>query len=121
MASIIDPKLAKILIKNYQEQNSAPSGPALKTPDGQYLNGFFIDRECIEAVLKNPAVTGLSLCLAKQPDNQDSKENIFTIVFAGAEPNPDWTEGSNTVRYLNSGDAYEYTLPCPPFCSSLAT
>ncbi|CAN5189760.1 hypothetical protein BH09BAC6_BH09BAC6_17890 [soil metagenome] len=120
MASVIDPQLAKTLIKNYQEQNSSAGGPALKTAYGQFLNGFFIDRESLEAALKNPACTGLSLHFAKHPEHQDSKENVFTIVFAGAEPNPEWNEeAENTPKYLNNGDAFEYMTPCPPDCSTL--
>jgi hypothetical protein len=120
MASIIDPQLATSLIQEYQAQNSTAAGPAMMTPDGKFLNGFFIDRQSLEAILNNPNFVGISLYLAKDPNNVGSKENIFTIVFAGAEPNPNWVQGSTTATpYLNTGDPYDNLFPCPPYCGSL--
>ena len=117
MASIIDPQLATSLIQEYQTQNSTAAGPAIMTPDGKYLNGFFIDRQSLEAILtSNPQIVGISLNLAKHPDFIGSKENIFTIVFAGAEPN----NAQNPVTpYISSGDIYDFVQPCPPYCSNL--
>jgi hypothetical protein len=119
MAAPIDPVLAKTLVKMYQKQNSSPGGPALMTPDKQFLNGYYIDRECLDEILSNPDFVGLSVYLAKHPDYTDSSENIFTIVCAGAEPNPQYSETSNGSPYINTGEMYEYVDPCPAKCGSI--
>ena len=120
MASIITTQLAASLIQEYQAQNSTPTGPSIMTPDGQYLKGFFIDRQSLETILSNPAFVGLSVYLAKDPNFVGSKTNVFTLVFAGAEPNPNWVEGSTTTTaYINPGDVYDFTIPCPPYCGTL--
>jgi hypothetical protein len=116
MASVIDPVLAKSLIQEFQQQNAAPSGPGLKTPDGPYLNGFFIDRQSLDAILSNPAVVGISLYLAKNPGFVGSPDNIFTLVFAGAEPN---NAPNPATPYVNNGDIYNQIPPCPPWCGTL--
>jgi hypothetical protein len=115
MASIIDPESAKSLIQEYQQQNASAGGPAIKTPDDQFLNGFFIDRESLESVLSNPKVAGVSLHLAKHPDFAGSSDNKFTVVFAGAEPN---TAAGATTPYVNTGDPFDNVMPCPPYCSA---
>ena len=116
MASIIDPTLAKSLIKEFQQQNAAAGGPALLTPDGQFLNGFFIDRQSLEAILSNPNVVGVSVNLAKHPDFAGKPDHVFTIAIVGAEPN---TAPNATTPYVRSGDLYDLMPPCPPFCTSL--
>ena len=116
MASVIDPALAKSLIKEFQNQNTSAGGPALKTNDGPFINGYFVDRQSLEAVLTNPNVVGISLSFAKHPDAVGSKDNIFTLVFAGAEPN---NQPGATAPYMNTGDIYEQMLPCPPYCCDL--
>jgi len=120
MSSIIDKKTIQALILEYRAQNSSPDGPGLITPDGQYLNGYFIDRDSIEAVLSNPDIVGLSLHFAVTPGYSGSGKNIFTIAFCGSTPNPNWVEGSTTEKtYLASGDVYEFSAPCPPNCQDL--
>jgi hypothetical protein len=116
MASIIDPTVAKSLIKEFQQQNASSNGPAIKTSDGQYLNGFFIDRESLDAILSNKNFVGLSVYLAKHPDFLGNPENIFTLIFAGAEPN---NEPGAKTAYVNNGDVYDQLPPCPPYCGSL--
>ena len=120
MASIIDPKKAKALIKEYQKQNAAQGGPCLVTPDKQYMNGYYIDRESIEAILSNPEFTGISVYLAKHPDYVDSKENCFTICFAGAQPNLKGGPGDDPSPYTNPGDIYDRVDPCPSSCGDLS-
>lgn len=120
MSAIIDKATAQSLIIGYQAQNSSPAGPGLITPDGEYLEGYFIDRASIDAILSNPDIAGLSLYLAITPGYSGSGKNIFTIVFSGSIPNPDWVAGSATEReYLTSGNVYEYTDICPPHCQDL--
>jgi hypothetical protein len=113
MASIIDPESAKGLIREYRQQNASAGGPAIKTPDGQNLNGFFLDRESLESILSNPKVTGVSLHLAKHPDFKGSADNKFTMLYAGAEPN---TEAGATTPIINTGNTYGDTPLCPPWC-----
>ena len=116
MASKIDPTLAKSLIKEFQQQNSIAGGPALKTQDGSLLNGFFIDRQSLDAVLSDPEIVGISLSFAKHPSSVGSPDNIFTLVFSGAIPN---TDPKSTYSYLSSGDMYDNMAPCPPWCTGL--
>jgi len=115
MATTIDPVSAKGLIKEYQQQNAADGGPALKTPDGSFLNGFFIDRESLERMLQNPKATGISIHLAKHPDFKGSKENHITLLYSAAEPNA--TTGA--APYTNSGEICGDPPPCPPICSNI--
>ena len=116
MATIIDRTLAKSLIKEYQTQNAAPGGPAIKTTDGHFLNGYFLDRKSLETILSNPNAAGVSLHLAKHPAAAGSAENQFTVLYAGAEAN---TAPGAVAPYVNNGDIYGDTPPCPPYCPSL--
>ena len=63
MASKIDPGQAKSLIQEFRTQNKASTDP-LKTPDGQNLNGFFLDRESLDSILKDPKVAGIHVNFA---------------------------------------------------------
>jgi hypothetical protein len=112
MATIIDMEKATRLIHEYRQQNSAAGGPALITPDKKFHNGFFIDRQSLEDILSNPNVAGIGLDFAKHPDHVGSPDNIFTLVYSGAEPSP---SGSLTP-YNSIGHKYCAPPPCPPFC-----
>lgn len=115
MASSIDPTLAKNLIKEYQTQNASDGGPALKTPDGSFLNGFFIDRQTLEDILNSdPTIAGVSVHLAKDPSAVGQPDNIFTILLAGAAEN---TAGQ--PPYVRVGDFCGGPPPCPPWCTDL--
>jgi hypothetical protein len=116
MASIIDPVLAKSLIKEYQQQNTTAGGPGLLTPDKKPLNGYFIDRQSLETLLSNPKVVGISLHHAKHPDFAGKPDNVFTLAFAGAEPN---TKLGATARYMNTGPIFDDIGVCPPNCTDL--
>jgi hypothetical protein len=119
MALTIEKKLAKKLIASYRELNTEPCGVGLKTPDGQFLNGFFIDRDSLDIILANPDVVGVSVHLAKHPSFPTGNERVLTIVFGGAEPNPDYKEGGNAAKYLNKLDVWDQVEPCPPVCSTI--
>jgi len=117
MASIIDPASAKSLIQEYQQQNAAPGGPAIKTHEGHHLHGFFIDRQSLEAILSNPKAVGVSLYFAKHPDFVGAASNHFTVIHVAAEPN---TALGVTAPYINTGDAYcDPPPPCPPNCGTI--
>ena len=128
MASIIDPGLAKKLIEEFRTQNAAAGGPALKTKDDVHLHGYFIDRQSLETILSDPKVVGVHVYFAKHHECVGHKENKFTIVFTGSEPNPkfdtastaDGKAGANKgiTPYLHSGDMYNYTGTCPTDCGS---
>jgi hypothetical protein len=115
MASPIDPTLAKSLIKEFQAQNSSASGPGLTTPDGSFINGYFIDRQSLESILSDPAIEGISVQYAKHPDFAGQPGNVFTIVFVGAVTN---TDPGATMQYKSSGEYFDKTPPCPPVCCS---
>jgi len=115
MATIIDVEKAKSLIQEYRLQNAAAGGPALVTPDKKFHNGFFIDRKSLEDILSNPNVEGVSLDFAKHPDFTGAAENVFTLVYSGAEP----AAAGGTAPYVSTGDCYTNPPPCPPFCTIL--
>jgi hypothetical protein len=115
MATTIDPQSAKNLINEYRQQNAAEGGPALKTPDGHLLQGFFIDRESIERILGNPKAVGVSIHLAKHPNAVGSRENHITLLYAAAEPDP--TTGA--APYTNTGEICCDPPPCPPYCGTI--
>ena len=115
MATIIDPVLAKSLVQEYQQQNAAAGGPAIVTPDGLFLNGFFLDRDSLTAILADPKVVGVSLKLAKHPSFKGSAGHQFTVLYAGAVAN---TAPSPVTPYVTSGDIYCDPPPCPPHCAS---
>jgi hypothetical protein len=116
MASTIDAESAKSLISEYQQQNAASGGPAIKTPDGHLLNGYFLDRESLDKILSNPKVAGVSLHLAKHSDFKGSQSHHFTVLYAGAEPN---TAANPVTPYINTGEIYKDPPPCPTNCNTL--
>jgi len=119
MSSVIDKTLAKSLIASYQTQNSGTGGPALKTPDGQFLNGFFLTRRVLDAILSDKNYVGVSVHLAKHPDFPGSPDNIFTLVLTGAEINPDYPEVNGAAPYVGRYENWDLVLPCPPMCTEL--
>ena len=71
MASIIDPTLAKSLIKEFHQHNSSVGGPALKTPwKGTFSMVFLSTRKSLENVLKASQERWYTyyMDLAKHPD-----------------------------------------------------
>jgi hypothetical protein len=116
MASIIDPESAKSLIQEYRQQNSSDGGPGIKTTEGHFLHGYFLDRESLETILKDPNVQGVSLHLAKHPDSVGSEHNHFTLLWTGAEPN---TQAGATAKYVNKGAIFQGTPPCPTVCGEI--
>ncbi len=107
MATSTDPKS---LIAEYQQQNAMEGGPGLKTPDGSFLNGFYIDRKSIQDLLdSNPDISGISIQLAKDPSATGKPDNIFTIFYTGAI--------GDTAPFTSSGGPYGPPPPCPPYCT----
>lgn len=119
MASIIDQELAKELIAAYREQNASADGTRLLTNQGHFLNGFFIDRASLDSILANPDVAGISIHLARHPEFPKGDKRIFTIIFGGATPNPDYIEGGKAARYLNAQHVWDQVEPCPPVCANI--
>jgi hypothetical protein len=107
MASSTDPQS---LIQEYQAQNAAPGGPALKTTDGSFLNGFFIDRKSLQDILDSSSdISGISIHLAKEPSATGQPDNIFTIFYIGAT--------GDTPPFTSSGGYGGPPPPCPPWCT----
>ncbi len=113
MASKIDPGQAQSLIQEFRTQNKASTDP-LKTPDGQHLNGFFLDRESLDSILKDPKVAGIHVYLAKHPDYVGKPDNVNTLVYSGSVPNKEAVE---TKPFVSANDTFTGPVPCPPWCS----
>jgi hypothetical protein len=117
MATVIDPTTANSLILGYQSQNSSYGNSGNLTNAGKSLNGFFIDRECIEAIFNNnPGATGISVLLAKHPDFAKATTNQYTILVVGSQPNPAQNPATPLVA---TGDIYGPVPPCPPNCPDM--
>lgn len=119
MSSVIDKPTAKDLIAAYQTRNSGAGGPALKTPDDQFLNGFFITRRVLDAILSDKNTIGVSVHLAKHPDFPTPTDNVFTLILAGAEINPDYPEVNGAAPYVGRYETWDQIGPCPPYCTCL--
>ncbi|MGN6640049.1 MAG: hypothetical protein ACTHJ8_14160 [Mucilaginibacter sp.] len=113
MASKIDPGQAQSLIQEYRNQNKEAGEHALKTPEGQHLNGFFLNRESLENILKDPKVDGIHVHLAKHPDFAGKPDKVCTMVYSGSVA----TQTGSVKPYESTGDTYSSPPPCPPYCS----
>ncbi|MBS1531739.1 MAG: hypothetical protein JSU01_15640 [Bacteroidetes bacterium] len=115
MASKIDRDHAQSLINEFRTQNKAAGEHAWKTYEGQHLNGFFINRECLENLLKDKENAGIHVYLAKHPDFTGKPDKVHTLAVVGAKPSP----AGATAPYTNDGDVYEMIPPCPPWCGTM--
>jgi hypothetical protein len=114
MASKMDPALAKSLIQEFRDQNKAAGEHAWLTHDGQHLNGFFLDREKLENILKDEKIAGIHVYFAKHPDFAGKPDKVHTLMLSGSVPN---TQPGALTPYLQSGDTVDNVPPCPPMCS----
>jgi hypothetical protein len=113
MASKIDPGQAQSLIQEFRSQNKSSADP-LKTADGQHLNGFFLDRESLDSILKDPNVTGIHVNFAKHPNFVGKPDNVPTLVYSGSVPN---TAPGALAPHVSTGDTFGGDTPtCPPWC-----
>jgi hypothetical protein len=115
MASIIDRGQAQSLIHEFRNQNKASAEHAWKTPDGQHLHGFFINRECLEHLLNDKENTGIHVYLAKHPDFTGKPDKVHTLAVVGAKP----SAAGAATPLVNDGDVFEMLPPCPPICGSM--
>lgn len=113
MASKMDPKQAQGLMQEYRDQNRNAGEHALKTPEGQHLNGFFLDRESLENILKDPSVVGIHVHLAKHPDFAGKQDKVCTVAYSGSVQ----SEQGSATPYKSTGDTYCTPPPCPPWCN----
>ncbi|HVW95735.1 MAG TPA: hypothetical protein VHA56_07185 [Mucilaginibacter sp.] len=119
MSSVIDKTTALSLISDFQDLNSGTGGPALLTPDDQFLNGFFISRRCLDAILSDRDCIGVSVHFAKHPDFPGTSDNKITLILTGAEDNPDYGEVPGAAPYVGKYENWDQLLPCPPYCTEL--
>jgi len=119
MSAVIDKTTAQSLISAYQSQNSGTNGPALLTPDGQFLNGFFIDRRCLDAILSDKNNVGVSVHFAKHPDFPTGDDKKFTLILTGAEINPEYPDVPGAAPYVGRFENWDQLPPCPPYCTDL--
>ena len=114
MASKIDPAKAKSLMQEFRTHNNASPDP-LKTPDGEHLNGFFLDRESLDSILKDPKVAGIHVYFAKHPDFVGKPDNVHTVLVSGSEPN---TQPGAATPFVSTGATFTDNPPCPPVCTA---
>ena len=107
----IESELAKKIIKEYSEQNAASPESALKTKDGENLNGFFIDKETLEFIISNPDCEGIHIMLAKHPDFIGSNKHIFNILITSAK-----TNSSTSNAIAANTDIFGPGPTCPTIC-----
>src|SRR5579871_3691971 len=110
MAQKIDPEKAKSLVQEFRDQNQAAGEHAWKTPEGHHLNGFFIDRESLENILKNEKVAGIHVNFAKHPDFLGKPDKVHTLTFSGSE------HAQAQPGAVSAKEVYSDTPTCPPFC-----
>lgn len=115
MASPIDPTLAKSLIKEFRDQNKASGEHALKTPEGQHLHGFFIERETMEKILADKDNAGMHVLLAKHPDFAGKNNKVHTALVMGVKPN---TAPGAATPYMSDGEICPTPI-CPPICTTI--
>jgi hypothetical protein len=101
MATIIDPGQAQSLIQEFRTKNQSSGEHAWKTPDGQHLNGFFLDRDSLQSILNDEDNKGVHIHFAKNPDFAGKQDNVNTLVYSGTKP--------ETPMFASE-------MPCPPWC-----
>ena len=116
MASIINRGLAQSLIQEFRTQNRTLGDNAWKTPDGQQVNGYFIDRESLESILKDEKIAGIHVYFAKHANFKDDSSNVQSLIVTGSQLN---TNPGATTPYIAAGDIFDAYPPCPPFCTDL--
>jgi hypothetical protein len=117
MATIIDRGQAQSLIQQFRKDNSSAGGPALLTPEGKFLNGFFIDADGIKKLLNDtPNLAGIHVYFAKHPSYDGKPDRVYTTMFVASVNNT--TPGAATP-YTSSGDILDMVPPCPPYCNDL--
>jgi len=95
-------------IARYKAENTH-----IKAPNGQQLNGFFLDRAEIEALLSTDA-TGIQLHLAKKPG---AAEQEVTLVLSAVKPAI--SASAISTDAVTQGDVYGDPPPCPTVCNPL--
>ena len=115
MASKIDPQVAQNLIKEFRDQNTGAGEHALKTPEGQHLHGFFVDRETMEKILADKDNAGMHVLLAKHPDFTGKADKVPTALVTGSKPN---TVPGATTAFVSDGEIYGEGPLCPPICTN---
>lgn len=105
---------AELMIKDFRVQNDG-SAIGMLTAKGEYIKGFYINKEPIEEILKSSA-TGISFYFAKHPDMIGSKKRYYTLVYVGAKQTITKTAVGSDTTYVNDGPVYDYVDPCPKAC-----
>jgi hypothetical protein len=125
----ISDSMARVLITDYQHSNGRGLFP-MRNPARDRLNGYYIDREPLDAILSNKSFTGVNVYFARDSaaHAQGTSGRIYTLVYMGATKNKTGiqTQGE-TTDYLNQnsrvagGGAYDFVKPCPDACGNFLT
>lgn len=126
----IGDSLAYVLIKDFQAKNESSPNP-LMTEKGP-LKGYFIEREPIEAILKDTHNwDGISVYLATASKNEMNTNNRrYTMIYMGAKYKAGYGPHDATIQVTNMTDAqltkrstgvddslaYDFVKPCPTVC-----
>lgn len=91
------------------------AGIGLTAPNGEQLNSFHLDRDTAEGLLSDPNVTGIQICLAKNPGTPKME---ITLIFQPVKPP---TATTSTALAAMTADTPSDTVPgdpppCPTMC-----
>jgi len=118
----ISDSLAHVLIAQFQSENSKADNP-LKNNKGDLLNGFFIDRQPLDHILKDKTISGISVYLAKDSTAHVTRkpDRMYTLVYIGGRYNKAYKIGGSLPKIINMAavsdtDTFDYVKPCPDAC-----
>ncbi len=111
----IDPDTAKIMITEFEKEESDPQIFPLKTLNGENLRGFYIKKEIFDTLINRKHAEGIRLLFAKLPNGGPK---AYTLVIYGTQRDKDKNLTDTTQYNVPSMGVYEYIDPCPDNCGT---
>ncbi|MDT3404602.1 hypothetical protein [Mucilaginibacter terrae] len=119
---IVPPEFAKSLIQEYLRQNESVTDPLQQVRTrGALLRGFFISSDAIKKMSDEfgKDFAGISLYIAKHPDDMGIKSNKLTVVASSAKRILAGDLDANKPNLIfTNGAMWEYVDPCPTNCGT---
>jgi hypothetical protein len=77
----------------------------------------FYGRDCIEAIFKDPQVTGISFFFARKKNKEGRELDDLVLVGTKEDGTLVWNEEAPSSKDDGaSSQTYDGGLPCPPYC-----